>query len=235
MRPSELLILNYDGFNDRVEALFEQLTTSPSARELFLKDPASLVAKVVLPSGDQPRAAELAQANRILFSLLSNPKFIAWAKEFREELDSEIKQAAELDDPAEALKHLAVVLDRPEIYRRITSAAVKYCDKELMHNLLLPGPLTRGATNPAQPALSEAQLRRDDNVFVLASAVVAIFAVALGVGVVFLVLGAEYAPEGISRQDLRTVSTLISKDLAARAKAAKRSGALLSAGPMVDE
>src|SRR5262245_60096898 len=104
MRSEDLLILGYDGFSERTAHFFRGLNESRALQELFLRDPAGTLSAEVLPPGKMPAAARLNQANRILFSLLSNPNFTSWSEQYQKGLEAEMADIVALKDPSEEFK-----------------------------------------------------------------------------------------------------------------------------------
>jgi hypothetical protein len=77
MRNLELLVLHYESFSERVNAMFQEMRRSTAQRELFIRDPSLVIAERVLRSPNPPRAS-LDYSNRLLYALLSNPN-LAWS------------------------------------------------------------------------------------------------------------------------------------------------------------
>ena len=69
------LILNYDNLSQKTNALFEELRTSRAKQALFITDPATVISHRILDGKKLTTAAEIDLVNRLLFALLSNPKF----------------------------------------------------------------------------------------------------------------------------------------------------------------
>ena len=112
MNANELLILNQGNFLGGVEELYRQLNSSPAFREQFLLDPAGVLSLTVFTEFESPTVGAINQANRILFSLLSNPKFREWAHGFQQRISAQIDEAAQSADRVEAIKMIVARLDR---------------------------------------------------------------------------------------------------------------------------
>src|SRR5436305_4703409 len=84
VKPQELLILKYKDFRSDVSRFFVELNEEPGLRDLFFKNP-SLVIRTRLPSlGRADIDGQDEVTNRLLFSALSNDKFVAFLKLYQE-------------------------------------------------------------------------------------------------------------------------------------------------------
>jgi hypothetical protein len=215
MRPEELLILNYPRFSERAISLFKELAASPAARKLFIKNPVGVVGYSVFPESQLPGTAELNQANRLFFALLSNPKFMEWAEKFQVELETQAKAEAN-DNLAEGDKMLTVDLDRSKIYTEIIKAVRDHGDLEILYSLLVQDTEARAAS----PRM-------------LGPVLVSAFVVAIDVAVVFrLVLRTEYylrfKDPSLNREDVLKISELLVAKLNERAERLRKQGSLTS-------
>src|SRR5258708_7987331 len=103
MNPKELLILNRGDFLGGSAVLFRQLNESPVFRDQFIRDPAGTLSTTIFAERTQPSVGTINQANRIFFALLTNPKFVAWARDFQQRMQAEIAAADQPPHPTEAL------------------------------------------------------------------------------------------------------------------------------------
>jgi len=207
MRAEELLILNYRGYSPRLEGLFQKLHTAPSFREIFVKDPAGVFAKEAFPEHNLS-PGQINQGNRLLFSLLSNPKFMEWRKRFEEKIQEQVKEAGEKENPAEAARRLIARRDRSQVYKGIAQASLEFIDLAIIHSgriidpdsidlalqpdHLMPGP------DPLGGEFAEVAGESETLVYAVAAAAVAAVAVTvLGVG------SPATTIEKLSREDLR--------------------------------
>lgn len=182
MRSDELLILNYGGFTDKVGGFYRDLNDSEALRELFLKDPAGILSRRLFADSSLQllTAARINQANRLLFSLLSNAKFLAWAREYekalRERYQSPKRPKKAAGDEDEATKTLVAKLDRAELYRDLVKATMEFADLEWFYSRMVLDP-DRSA--PVSPLPVPALLSMDPvvcvEVAVYAVAVAAVF------------------------------------------------------------
>jgi len=133
MRAEELLILNYRGYSPRLEGLFQKLHTALSFREIFVKDPAGVFGKEVFPE-HHLSPGQINQGNRLLFSLLSHPKFLEWRKRFAEKIQDQVKEVGEKENPAEAARRLIARRDRSQVYKEIAQASLEFVDLAIIHS-----------------------------------------------------------------------------------------------------
>ncbi|MEV4254264.1 hypothetical protein AB0J52_14015 [Spirillospora sp. NPDC049652] len=207
MEPNELLILNYPKYSERIADWFGEMNASPAFREVFLADPAGTVSQAIFP--DQPPISEggVNQANRILFSALSNPEFMRWAGEYNEVL---VRRAADeypqIEDEQQRLRAFLATLDKSVVYQDIADAAPRFMDRELAHAWLLGD--------------------RDLETGALASVFVHV-AIILLVAVIVVAVPVPLLGEGVNREDLRVVMTQLAQRLEQRAETLRAEGRLL--------
>ncbi len=171
--------------------------------------------------------AKINQANRLLFSLLSNPKFQEWGAQFAQKRQQEIEQIQSeyhIQDAEDARNLFLVKLDRSKIYREIAEAFVSFSDIETIYSMLtidhiktvpqrlLPGTISDYAYDVAV----------DIETFIYAVAALAVFVA----GVIALVVGV--LTRNISRDDLLKVSHIMVEELNARAQLLRERGSLTS-------
>lgn len=253
MRADELLILNYAGFSNHVRTLHRMLERSPSLQEMFVREPARVLASVVFPGYQQPTPATLDYTNRVLFALLSNGRFVRWANQFQKQVEKEAKQAFEsVEDPGERLKALSAVMDRPKLYGQIAEALPKFMDTELATSMLIRAPGVGypdpggGAGDPDYcPDPPETGIEGTDwcvkigppNPVISGNPIggtrveIETYIYAVAVAAVFVVVTMidatpKPAPAGLSRSDLRNVAGQLAGRVKQQADQLRESGAL---------
>lgn len=143
VRGDELLVLNYAGFSRHVRSLFWKMRDSRAYAELFIRDPAGVISKKVFPGYPQPMPGTLNQANRILFSLLSNARFMEFTRSLQEDLEARARELAEtegIEDFGEALRLYSTRLNRTELYGRLADGISESIDREMLFALTLKDP-----------------------------------------------------------------------------------------------
>ena len=239
--------MNYSGFSRHVTTLFSRLDSSPSLREAFIQNPSGIMTQLVFPGYRQPSIAQVNQANRLLFSLLSNPRFMDWANRFQENLDEQVREIRrDVEDEAEAIKLLTARLDRTVLYRELMQAVQERGDLELLYSLMVrspnrvnyiePGSGGTGSPcpDPEDPLCDDPDAPSDpigpiSDTFVASETVVVIIAVAAFFIVVTQIDATpKPTPEGLSRRDLQAVSGFFADRMRERAEQVRESGALTS-------
>lgn len=216
MRDSdELLVLEYPGFAERIDHFYRRLSESAAYRELFLNDPVGVLARQTLPQF-HPDERGISIANRLLFSLLRNDRFLQWAREFQAELDEEVTRlGSELRDhpdaAAEAARVAAVRMDRGTLYSRVAQGILDHGDKSVVDALLTQ-------TSPRDVAAAAATQRWKDWVAAETAVVVVVVAV-----FTFAVTMIDFTPKkpqtsSLTRDDLERLSTFLADRMAARAR-----------------
>jgi hypothetical protein len=243
MRADDLLILDYGDFSERAQELYERMNDSPHIRERLVKDPAGAVNEMLLQGTvTPPSRGTINQANRLLYSLLSNQEFMEWSQSYQEKIQEQLRQIAEEHDSEEAFKLLVERIDRSELYREITEAILEHADREILYSIIAidpddprppwpwpprpdpwPGPGPRPWPGPGPdpgPLLPRAAVAVDIEVLIYAVAAVAVFAVAVAA----VVAGA--VREGLSREDLFRLSNSLTEQLQARGQELREQGIL---------
>lgn len=227
MRADELLILDYGDLSTHATDLFERLDNSRAFRELFIKDPTGAVGRVLLPGYSRPPVVHINQANRVLFSLLSNESFREWSRRYQETFVEDARQRFPDQEHPEALRSFLAGYDVREMYQELVDGALQFLDREFLYSLLS---IDLDHTPPRVPSF----VAQDDEEMPAASPVVVAVAVAVFaaiVAVAFLVVGPVVEPEsddGLSRDSLQRVSDMIAESLIARAEELRNAGALTS-------
>lgn len=230
MRADELLVLNYPNLKKRLQELYLRLNDSVAFQSLFLNDPAGILSKTLMYDYNHPPQAVINQANRLLYALLSNPKFMEWAKKFQARIEKQAIEISNVDDPDEALRQMTVLFDRNELYNELIEGIQKYGDVEMIFSLISMDP-DKGKKPPVldvagRPQIYDTAVEVETLIYALVAA--AVFAIA--VAAVFIGMGA--VPDGVSREDLKRLSDHISKEFADRAYKLRNSGKLKSVKPI---
>lgn len=227
MSEHDYLVLNYDGFADRLNDFYTLLSNSPAAQAAFVRDPAGTIGRNVLKGIVPLSQNDVSQANRLLFSLLSNDGFMSWAETFQSQMEEEARAAAEELDPGEQLKRLLVTFDRSRMYREVVQAAVDNIDVETMSAITIKDPggssmsLSERATS--EPTWAP-NVRVEIETFVYAVFVLLVFAIDISFQVRSL-------PQMMSRSDLLQVAESLSQSVQRRAQELRAAGELLPFDP----
>jgi len=224
MRRDQLLLLEFPDFSERMSEFLRELEQNPSLQQLYIRDPGGVLSRSVFKDQPAPPTSALNQGNRLLFALLSNPGFMAWADEYGERLSARaLKQFPELD-PDQAARAHAATLRPDEVYSDLIDAALKNIDRELLAALIVVDVDDVESVISPRAGISGTQTVAWSPVFVVVFVVVAavIAAVVLNHHV------ARAAPAGFSRQDLGRLSRLLTESLKEHADELRRAGVLSS-------
>jgi hypothetical protein len=250
MNADELLVLNYAGFRHHVADFYARLNESAAFRELFVRDPSGAMAQTIFPGYLRFQAGHINQANRLLFSLLSNPRFVEWAEEYQTQLEQQASEAfGDIEDAEERMKAFLVTLDRGAVYSHVSDAVPRFVDREMAHALFIsepglgyampdpdgpveckeptvPGkdgyPFPKICAEPKPPAPGPGSVAVEIETFVYA---VAVAAVAVVVTIVAVAL--ESFSAGLSREDLRAVTEQLAERVHERAVDLRDRGRLI--------
>jgi hypothetical protein len=115
MKSEQLLLLKHESIRQEINALFELLASNPSAKQSFINNPAGVMRAVLsFADADLECARDDTEANRLLFSVVSNPKFFDFVKRHQ---DRSLKGKA-------------------EILKEFADAFLKFGDQKLVAGLL---------------------------------------------------------------------------------------------------
>jgi hypothetical protein len=236
MADGDLLVLRYEGLAVETDGFFRQLDADQDLRTRFLTNPTGVLLEHV-PSLDGSMAeAEIAHANRVLFALLSNERFMAWARDWANRHQNAVTTA---DEDGQTL--LRVRVDREQLYRDLADAIWEHGDRELLSALLnLEADAAPGeeVEVPDSARLLTAQVSRrrppggfsvNVNTNVNVNVTVSITFIGIAVVVIpVLVIGAP--PEGavIHREALAEVVDTLTQQLQQRSQTLRSSGQLRS-------
>lgn len=214
MDANGLLIIHAAETRQKMNDLLERMEADQAMRQLFVSDPTRVIKEFIVPEAGDVPAAEVSRGNRLLFSLLSNDGFMAWAAEFERNLRAQATEAMQLDDPAEALRAYLASTDRNRLHSDLAAGVARFADQELIANLLVT------------PASSSAVLVVP---IVAIDSVIAVIAAFTVVGLLVALTVAAETAEGsvlVSRLDLATVANQLGQQLAARAAELRQQGGL---------
>jgi hypothetical protein len=222
MATEDLLILEYEGFAERARALTDELNTSASLRDRLLTDPTGVISEYLFPIVSRVSQAEINQANRFLYSLLSNEPFMAWAADW---------QARHREAIADVESQVTISLDKQQLYEELADAIIEFGDRETLHTLMAVDRSAEAAghlEDYAEPALSVNYLRWPPPPKPVIVAILYVFGAAALIIVVAIPPLRAPSPEELSRLDLQRLSGTLLDALSTRAAAARQSGALRS-------
>jgi len=235
VRPDELLLIDLPEFSGRLREVHSRMRDSQAFRQLVIRNPVGAINEVIFRDEAQPPITQVNKANRLLFSLLSNEGFMAWAQEYQEQVAAGGQQqealAAEQDLDLETL---LVNVDLDKMYSDLAQAAVDFVDVELLYSLIAEDP-DRPADSPRGPLHGRRLLeprRPAEPGTAPQLAPVLIFGVAVAV-IVAVVVAIEFwgmapEPDQLSRADLQRVANMLVGELTERAAELRGAGLLTS-------
>jgi hypothetical protein len=219
MPEQDLLVLDYPDFNRRVGSFFREVEESATLRNEFLADPTGVLQARVFTGLPEIGTGELNQANRFLFSLLSNKEFMDWAAQWQRDHP----EAA----AGEAGEQWSFRYDKTQLYRELTEAIVRFGDKEMLQALALAHAESTVPGEPRsheEPAFAES-LRMPPPPKPVMMTVLWIIA---GAAIVILILIPPLVakPEALTREEIRAAADTLMSQLEGRAEEMRGSGEL---------
>jgi len=198
----ELLILRAEATKPKIINLFERMKNDKKLTASFVRNPWRVLESI----GELPQGHGVSQSNRLLFSLLSNQKFMKWANDFNSKILRDIKNKPPLES-----------LQLEKIYGDFTKAIAEFADESLMYSLF-------GDYNVLLDQLRE----RDDNELFAAGCIRVILWVWVFVlpVVVVIVEPTASTSQFLGRDDLAQVVDALSARLVEQAKKVRKTGKL---------
>jgi len=237
--PDDLLVFHYEGLASRSQKFFDALGESDALVEEFVTDPVRILSEQVLPLPESLSDVEIGKANRFLYSLLSNERFMRWAEEWQKEHESAIRTTGEGEEA-----RVAVQIAREELFRDLAHALWEYGDRETLNSIIGLDLEEAAQERDLTPDLTPAELLAEEsnfrlpplpkpvnfnvsvNVTVNFSVAAAAAAVIVVVFVIPVVVIGRVEPKTVSREDLQRMTGLLTEELGARAAELRERGDL---------
>lgn len=167
MPRSDLLLLNYDLLDSKTESYFDALKGSPERFGRFMADPAGELTAALFEGKAKVPPQEIDRANRIVFALLSNPRFIAWARDYQRSLIAEVgRQALAAPTRRDAKRTLFQALGKRRIFLDFARGLKDFGDEQLFYAMGLKTP---GA---APSLIFDPEGQEQDTTFVLVQSLI---------------------------------------------------------------
>lgn len=133
MKIEQLLLLKQDSFRKETNDLFEELASNPVAKKLFIENPAGVMrTKLSFIKSDSEFPRDDSDANRLLFSIISNPKFFNFIQQQQDKINKKLNSLF----LTPATKPIPDVIDREAILQEFAAAFIKFGDKEILGGLV---------------------------------------------------------------------------------------------------
>jgi hypothetical protein len=206
-KTRDLLILKAPELRAEVSRFFSELNKEPDLRNLFFRNP-SLVLRARLQSlsNVDVGAPEDRLANNLLFSALSNDKFMAFLRDYQARKASALERYLQSpEDPQNAKE-----FDEKTVRGDFANALLEFGDKELLSSILAT--TSSSAQSAPVPAFFE--------IFVVVFVVAALFVTVIPFGMDRDLTSAERGNLPISASDLR----MIAEQLIAAARQFREAG-----------
>lgn len=224
MQGQSPLILDFAGFSKRLDSFLEQANQSSSVKNNMIQNPVGTLSQVALPGSPPPDNATLSEANRLLFSLLSNPHFMSWAQQYEQSFDSAFQSYMQSGMSEEdAAKKVGADLNPGKLLQDLSNAAAQFGDPALVNALKKP---QLQGQSPSQGQPQGNVIRTLPRVWAVEDIAVSAEVVAVIVGVVFAVVVAGAQRKSITRADLQATANSLVSSLEDHAKQLRQNGKL---------
>jgi hypothetical protein len=120
---NDYLIANGISLRKRVSDLFDELEKNPELAQVFIRNPFLVLQSRVLPEFAVMNEDSINAANQLLYSVLSNDKFMKWAEEYGAKLIDRFNKTGK-------------VPDKKEMLRAFAKGIIEYGDPRILSDLL---------------------------------------------------------------------------------------------------
>jgi hypothetical protein len=219
--------LEYPEFAERLGSFLQRLNNDPALLQTFARDPSGVLSPSVFPDDPQPALSTINRGNRLLFSLLSNERFMTWSEQYTERLSASAVERFPDLDADEAARAFAATLSPDEVYQEIVDAMVQFVDRELLAALLVVDPDDVDSLLGREAARAPSPVYGWVVVLVLLFVVVAAVHAVVALGTSGDVIRTGAIP-GLSREDLGRINRLMLDAMSERARGLRETGVLAS-------
>jgi hypothetical protein len=235
---NERLVLAYPGLASRIESLYDDLNGDEAFRAQFVANPAGIASERILGRPAPQSDVDVAKANRVLFSVLSNRDFMRWAEGFERRHADAVQRAS--DD------RLEIRIDREEMLRELAEAIWEHGDRELLASMTStdldataedhrPIADLPEDVRPESLIADESTMRFRSPMFVTSLVQIhhthTVDVVVLILAIVVIPVPGAVRPQGVlGRDDLQRASSMLVDALTKRASELRESGGLRPGG-----
>ena len=126
---NDYLVANGISLRKRVSDLFDELEKNNELAQVFIQNPTLVFQSKVLPEFQVLEENSINAANQLLFSVLSNDKFLKWTQDYGTKLIDQYNKTGK-------------VPDKKKILRDFAKGIIEYGDPKLLSDLLETSPRT---------------------------------------------------------------------------------------------
>jgi len=200
------------------------MNNSIAHQKLFLADPTGVLIKMLFP-GQEYSTMEINAANRLLFSMLSNQKFMEWAKSHQEKMARDALEATKIKDPDEAMRVFTGLFDKRKAFVDILHGLKETMDVEIIGALLQA--MSGFGSGRGRPVSMRSDGSGSSSVYTETYIFYHVAEIVYAVVVSVSFLGIHVAPiDGVTREDLRNLSAMLAEQIKDRAYKMRESGDL---------
>ena len=120
---NDYLVANGISLRKRISDLFDELEKNPELAKVFVRNPALVLQSKVLPEFEVMDEDSINAANQLLFSVLSNDKFMKWTQDYGAKLIDQYNKTGK-------------VPDKKKILRAFAKGIIEYGDPKILSDLL---------------------------------------------------------------------------------------------------
>lgn len=120
---NDYLVANGISLRKRVSDLFDELEKNNELSKVFVQNPTLIMLSKVLPEFEVIEENSINAANQLLFSVLSNDKFLKWTQDYGTKLIDQYNKTGK-------------VPDKKKILRAFAKGIIEYGDPKLLSDIL---------------------------------------------------------------------------------------------------
>jgi hypothetical protein len=120
---NDYLVANGISLRKRISDLFDELEKNNELAQVFIQNPTLVMLSKVLPEFEMIEEDSINAANQLLFSVLSNDKFLKWTQDYGSKLIDQYNKTGK-------------VPDKKKILRAFAKGILEYGDERILGDLL---------------------------------------------------------------------------------------------------
>ena len=126
---NDFLVTNGISLRKRISDMFDELQRNPELAQVFIKNPTMVLQSKLLPEFEEVDEELINAANQLLYSVLTNEKFMTWLEKYQNKLVNQYNETGKIPN-------------KKTILRAFSKGILENGDPQILSNLLAVPPKT---------------------------------------------------------------------------------------------
>ncbi len=126
---NDYLVANGISLRKRISDMFDELQKNPELAQVFIKNPTMVLQSKLLPEFEEVDEELINAANQLLYSVLTNEKFMTWLEKYQNKLVNQYNETGKIPS-------------KKTILHAFTKGILENGDPQILSNLLAVPPKT---------------------------------------------------------------------------------------------